>query len=505
MLGDMRFVVLAAAAAGLLQPDGRCLPCHAKQVKSFTRTPMARSVSAPVSQRGATRTQITHDYSRTTLRVIERSNTVIHEAVRGGRRAAYAPAFAIGSGNQGSSFAVALQDAFFQSPISWYTRRAAFDLSPGYETDSSPDFFRPITPDCLFCHAGASRPRRGTQNRYIGAPSPPAPIGCDRCHGDPARHLSRPVRTTIVNPARLEPDRRDAVCEQCHLSGEARIPSPRMEFSDFRPGMRMEDVFSVYVGHASGDSRGLKVVSHSEQMALSRCFIGSGRKLWCGSCHDPHSEPENKTGWYREKCLGCHSDETTAAHRIKAGDSCAGCHMPQVRPYDGGHTAFTDHRIGTGGRDAARGGSTRLRAWREPAATLQNRNLGLAYVSAASKSGDMSQLRQGFNLLGSEPADGAVETARGLILLRINKSAEAAAVFRRAVAEEPEDSTRRYNLAVALLASGDKAGAMEEVERAIALEPLLEDAWALAAEIQPHRAAWWKQRYLRLVPQRLLP
>jgi hypothetical protein len=443
--------------------------------------------------------------SQTAFRVSTASKKPVHQAVRRGRLAAYAPAFAIGSGNQGRSFAIAIDDAFFQSPISWYTRRALFDLSPGYETDRSPDFFRPITPDCLFCHAGAARPIAGTQNRYVDAPSPPAPIGCDRCHGNPAAHLLRPVRTTIVNPARLEPDRRDAVCEQCHLSGEARIPNPRKQFSDFRPGMKMEDVFSVYVSHAPGDPRGLKVVSHSEQMALSRCFLESGRKLWCGTCHDPHAEQASKATWYRDKCLACHADEKVARHRVDAGDNCSGCHMPEVKPYDGGHTAFHDHWIRRRRGDASREVGTRLRAWREPAAGLSKRNLGLAYVSAGSRTGDTSQLQQGFRLLGSEPGDGAVETARGLVLLRMNQAAEAVAAFLRAVAEEPKDATRRYNLAVALLASGDRTGALQHAKEAITLEPLTEDAWALGAEIEPHRAAEWKARYLRLVPQRLLP
>jgi Flp pilus assembly protein TadD len=89
------------------------------------------------------------------------------------------------------------------------------------------------------------------------------------------------------------------------------------------------------------------------------------------------------------------------------------------------------------------------------------------------------------------------------MLLRFNKAIEATHTFRRAVDEDPNDSTRRYNLAVALFSAGDRAGAMHQLETAIALEPMLEEAYVLAAEIQPNRASEWKQRYLKLAPQRL--
>lgn len=499
----MRFVALIAVTIGLLRSENRCLPCHSGYVASYARTGMGRSISqaGPESPVPAT---IRHELSGTTFQVLNRSGEMVHQAIRNGISAACTPVWAIGSGNEGKSYLHVVRDALFQSPISWYTRRAAFDLSPGFEREQNPGFFRPVTPDCLFCHTGSVRPRPGTQNRYFAPPFQPASIDCGRCHGDPERHLAEPRKGTIVNPARLEPERRDAVCEQCHLSGEARIPNPSKQFSDFRPGMRMEDVFSVYVRQTSGDSGGLKVVSHSEQLALSRCFLESDRKLWCGSCHDPHREPVDRIAWYREKCLACHTGPKIEAHRNNAGSDCSGCHMPSTRAWDGGHTAFHDHRIGIGRHEPAAGQSLRLRAWREPARTLRNRNLGLAYISTGSKSGDSKQLGEGFRLLGSEPADGAVETARGLMLLRMNKPPEATAAFRRAVDEDPQDSTRRYNLAVALLASGDRAGARRNAEAAIALEPLLEDAYALLAAIDPEHAAEWRRRYLQLLPQRSL-
>jgi tetratricopeptide (TPR) repeat protein len=263
--------------------------------------------------------------------------------------------------------------------------------------------------------------------------------------------------------------------------------------------MRLEEVFSVYVSQAAGDPQGLKVVSHSEQMASSRCFLESGGKMWCASCHDPHRKAADKAAWFRERCLNCHQNREMSLHQEEAGSDCAGCHMPRLHSYDGGHTALTDHWIRLKRVQPQSEAPGELRAWREPAREVQSRNLGLAYISAGSKSGSLEQLVKGFRLLGAAPADGAVETARGLVLLRSNRIAEAVKAFRRAVGEQPEDSTRRLNLAAALLAAGERDESKRHAERAVELEPLLEDAYALLAEIQPQRAAYWKDRYRKLL------
>lgn len=492
----MRLVGLIVGISGLLSADSRCLPCHPRQTASFAKTGMGRSITLPSAEAAATPT-IRHALSGTALHAEWRSTKLHHSITRGGQSSAYPIAWAVGSGNQGKSYLIAIGDALFQSPLSWYSARKAWDLSPGYQDDREPDFYRPVTADCLFCHAGAARPRPGTLNRYFDPPFAPASIDCQRCHGDPAAHLQSRKRSDIINPSRLDPDRRDAVCEQCHLSGAARIPNAGKNFADYRPGMRMEDVFSVYVEQGSKDARGLKVVSHSEQMVRSRCYLESSGAMWCGTCHDPHQEPANKIDWYRDKCLQCHQSKSAAAHRKKAGDDCSSCHMPQTRPYDGGHTAFHDHWIrlkDTPASSAAAG----LRAWREPSEAMRSRNLGLAYIST----GDV---QRGFPLLTPDPSDGASETARGLALLRANRYTEALAAFRHAVEEQPGDSTRQLNLAAAFLTTGNRTEARQRAEKAIALEPLLEDAYVLLAEIEPQRASYWKQRYQQLVPQRRLP
>lgn len=487
----------------LVDPGAACETCHSRQVSAYRKTGMGRSVSRPAREIIEAQ-EVRHATSNSVLNVSWRSNQLLHSVTRNGKRAAYPVTWTIGSGNEGKSYLIQVGDALFQSPISWYATRKIWDLSPGYQSDSQLDFFRPVTQDCLFCHAGSSRPREGTLNRYLDPPFEKTAIDCDRCHGNPAVHIAKPERSNIINPKRLEPQRRDAVCEQCHLSGEARIPNPGKKFSDYLPGMRLEDAFSVYVKQSAGDPQGLKVVSHSEQMVKSRCFLESGQKMWCGTCHDPHAEIGNRAFWYRDKCLECHQNSAASLHQKTAGEDCAGCHMPKTQSYDGGHTAFHDHWIRIDRSDSPSTEELQLRAWRTPDKALQNRNLGLAYISAGSKGNDR-QLQQGFQLLQTAGNDGDVETARGMVLLRAGKVKEALSQFQGTSEKEPQNSTRRLNLAAALLAIGNRAEAKRNAEIAIELEPLLEDAYALLAEIEPARAAYWKNRYLTLVPQRVLP
>ena len=75
---------------------------------------------------------------------------------------------------------------------------------------------------------------------------------------------------------------------------------------------------------------------------------------------------------------------------------------------DGGHTAFTDHRIQVPGKAPAVSESADvLRAWREPAAAFRGRGLGLAYAGAG-------MMERALPLLRGAGGDPEVLTALGL-------------------------------------------------------------------------------------------
>jgi hypothetical protein len=262
--------------------------------------------------------------------------------------------YALGSGSRGVAYLTERDGRLFQSPISWYSQKQRWDLSPGYEQHNF-HFDRPIESQCLFCHANRPEPVEWTVNRYeepifrLGEA-----IGCERCHGPGELHtrgqdLVDGRDLTIVNPRHLEASLRAAVCEQCHLLGDQRIGRPGRDEFDFRPGLPMIDFCAVY-GRVS--QTGLKAVGQVEQMKASRCFRASEGRFGCTSCHDPHQVPKalEKTAYFRQRCLNCHEEKPCtlpAPARLAASrdDSCIECHMPKTKSTEIVHISTTDHRV----------------------------------------------------------------------------------------------------------------------------------------------------------------
>src|SRR5262249_15296999 len=225
---------------------------------------------------------------------------------------------------------------------------------------------RPIEGECFFCHANRVRPLEGYSNRYAEPVFEGYAIGCERCHGPGAEHVKNPgnrdpatgVDYTIVNPRHLGPKLRAAVCEQCHLAGDVRVVRRGRGIYDFRPGLPLEEFWSVFLREAEADQP-RKAVNHVEQMYLSTCFSKSEekssegrRKLGCTSCHDPHRKVEapQRVAYYRARCLDCHQQRgcsiPEATRRLTSkDDSCIDCHMPKYPSADIAHNASRDHRI----------------------------------------------------------------------------------------------------------------------------------------------------------------
>jgi tetratricopeptide (TPR) repeat protein len=251
----------------------------------------------------------------------------------------------------------------------------------------------------------------------------------------------------------------------------------------------LEEVFTVYVrefgAHPALDKK-IKVISQAEQLALSVCSRNSGGRLWCGSCHDPHSVPERPAAYFREKCLACHSD--LAPSHAAPGRDCVGCHMAQRPAKDGGHTAFTDHRISkrpeaddTSGPDAG------LMAWREPDPALRARNLALALATAGLQEGNASEAIRGYRMLNQlEPQftnDCETETVLGNILLKGKQPGEAELRFARALRLRPNYAPYEVNLAVSLLDQSKVAEGAQHLERAVQLDPLLQQGVELVSQV----------------------
>ena len=490
----LRALFLLSAVAVVADP--RCVSCHQSIVESYARTGKARSVGKPRAEVQPQR-QWFHEFSGRRMGVTWGQGKMTHFMEMKGAVESYEVEWGIGSGREAKNFVVRLGDSLFMSPLAWFAHRMIWDMAPGYAIDANPTFYRPVSGECLQCHAGRVEAVEGSQNRF-GAFSETA-IGCERCHGDVSAHLAAAAKGNVVNPVRLAAAKRDAVCEACHLPGEARVANPGKKISDFRPGMGMEDVFTIYVSRRNSEDTVLRVNSHSEEWAESKCT-----PVWCGTCHDSHGAKVD----VREKCLGCHT--SMDAHRKKAGADCVGCHMPKQRPWDGSHTSRTDHWIRTAKSEQKfldRG--ELLRAWREPAAEVATRNLALGYLQSAEKTRSLKRLREGLVALDSAVkqghTDGDVALAAGLQYVRQKKADLALPWLRRAVELAPLDSLRRLHLAAALANTGLAEEARKEAVEAVRLEPLLEQSYVLLGQIEPARKEYWKDQYRKVVPKRVVP
>jgi photosynthetic reaction center cytochrome c subunit len=467
----------ATAPAG----GSRCVTCHPAEVAGYARSAMAHSLRRPAQEPDGI---VTAHGSKITMYSAPTGYWQRWE--NGGDRSEYHIDWVVGSGNHASGYLVDIGGHLFQSPVAYYKSRQSYDLAPGFENQPDPDFTRPVRAECVLCHSGNALDVAGTLNEYRAPvfPASEEAITCDRCHGPAARHLADPRAGNIVNPAKLEPAARDSICEQCHLFGVARVPNPGKNLSDFVPGQRAEDVFTTY--HDANPSGAFKVISHVEQLALSACARNSNGRLWCGTCHDPHNnryneandKPLQSVAYYRSVCLSCHAAKFPASAAHPAKDSnCLSCHMPRRDAKDGGHSAFTDHRIqrrpeALPDAPAASG----IAAWREPSPDLRTRNLGIAYIDAGMQRRSLPYIVQGYRALTEVQSQFSDDSDFfkwiGEALLLAQQTAEAKIAFERALELDPNSPLAEADAASPYVASGDADRAIAHLQHALTLDPL---------------------------------
>ena len=429
--------------------------------------------------------------------------------------------FVIGSGEQALAFLLERGDGhLFESPITWYSRKKKWDLSPGYEKDNL-HFERFIKPACLFCHSNRFDHVPGTENQYRQPIFMGHAIGCERCHGPGELHISKPERRSgeppnIVNPARLQPALREAVCQQCHLQGDIRIVRAGRSLTDFRPGLPLSSVESVFVkADSAGKSRFFGQV---EQMCASRCFLESGGKMGCISCHDPHEVPaaSEKAAHYRDRCLDCHAGKgcrVPQAERLAKNrdDSCIVCHMPRSPNDQVPHTATTLHLIS---RFADRVEPvTDLRRQSNPPGgplihfhrdqldaderSAVSRDLGIALATSSRSipgwsAGTVSRMALPLleTSLKARPADGPAWEAKGTVLWLLGRREESLSAFRTALAMAPNREETLVATATRAAQSGKRDEALSDFARAIAINPFRADYHQVVALIHSQRQEW---------------
>jgi len=266
--------------------------------------------------------------------------------------------YIVGSGQHTNSHIYVVNGYAHQIPFTFYTQNQKFDFPPGFGGGHNSRFSRKIGLECLSCHNSFPEMVMGSENKYTKIPTG---IDCERCHGPGEIHVKRKkegiiidtskfIDNTIVNPANLTQELQLDICTRCHLQGTM-VLKPGKSFYDFKPGMDLEKYMDIFMPRYKGGKEDFIMASHLERMKESRCYIASGDKLNCITCHKAHTSfREIERSVFIKHCIACHNEETfmcTAdeSMRSEVQDYCITCHMRESETRDIPHVRIHDHKI----------------------------------------------------------------------------------------------------------------------------------------------------------------
>ncbi len=347
-------------------------------------------------------------------------------------------------------------------------------LSPGFPEEQpvsyataagkvlSPDFAR----KCLSCHGAPAEIFRDTS------------IRCERCHGPGQRHVqvvkelgAAAKNMEIVHPGKLDAEGQLAVCAPCH-AGFSRLADPRPD--------------------------DLLISNQVTALKNSACYVKSGKKITCLTCHNPHTDARHDDPVYERACLSCHSAARKDVKLCSAGKTsdCVPCHMPVTKRSN--HFPLRDHwirvvertlpeniraRVARGAAMAERG--EKVAAVRYLESLLPNGGdepslhytLGLAYEETERPEDALRAYRKAIQL---EPDMVAAYINLGSLLLAQGKIEEAIRSFQKAVEINPLEVAAHYNLAVVYDKQGGRDKAQHELQLVAAIDPRMKKKLTIA-------------------------
>ena len=534
--------IFSAAIRAQTAPAAACASCHPKIVETYRGTGMGRSFYRP-SETNTPNAAYYHKPSDSYFTMLSRNGAYYQRRHQIGPDGGEINVmekridFIMGSGNHARAYLHRTErNTLIELPLGWYAEKGGYlAMNPGYDRPDHDGFRRKIGYDCMFCHNGYPAIPAGHDQTFaepVYVEPLPQGIDCQRCHGPGLKHAEaaktagtklEDLRKTIVNPARLSPERREEVCIQCHLETTSfPLPNSLQRYGrgpfPYRPGEPLSNDW-LFFDHApsAGREGKFELVSAVYRMRQSACYLKSGNALGCTTCHNPHDAPrgEAATRHYDAACRTCHSS-LKASHTNKTG--CADCHMPKRRTEDVVHAVATDHLIR---RQSLAGGlldeigdrhgdyrgevslyypaklppSPENAIYLALAQVIDKSNLAAGIPRLAGAIAKQPPARPEFYLALAEAHRNNGEPAKALPLYReavrrnprspflqfklgaalrhAGRNAEAAATLNRAIAAAPNDPTLWHELGLTHSAQGKVAEAVKALEKAIALDPNL--------------------------------
>src|SRR5262245_23106215 len=132
-----------------------CIRCHEAEHKSYLRTGMARSTSEVDAMSESADAIVEHPASGRRYKVerkdgqlwhrelMLKSDTVLNE---------FPLKYAVGSGRFGKTYLVEADGFLVESPLSYYTAKQSWAMSPGYDGPHQVGFERSVGSYCVSCH-----------------------------------------------------------------------------------------------------------------------------------------------------------------------------------------------------------------------------------------------------------------------------------------------------------------------------------------------------------------
>jgi Tfp pilus assembly protein PilF len=523
---SLALLSLALVAAGYVD-DKQCAACHAGIARTYQQVGMSKAFYRPRAD------DAIEDFAKLPLRHA-RSNDVMELRWRDGKLVfrrwqlddagrpinAFEQAvdWILGSGHHARTYLYQTPNGeIYQLPIAWYSQSKEWAMAPGYDRADHQGVLRRVRHECLFCHNAYPEIEENKRDGFWRPQALPATLpeglGCQRCHGPGGEHVglasagadNAAIRAAVVNPSRLDPQRRKDVCYECHMQPSVALSPIRRLGRDvysFRPGQALADyVLQLDIVDPELPQSDRFEINHAPyRLEQSRCFRQSGARLFCLDCHDPHRKSAG-ADQVRAVCQRCHS----GSEHVAAQSDCVSCHMPKRRTQDVVHVVMTDHKIQ---KPAAVATLLAPREERDPsiAEIIAPPDGGLYRLLAAARVGKRVNIplssaiepyfdvgaaqlagkryaeveKTAQSILERAPDQPLATEWLGLARFHLGRREDGLALLRKASKLDPQAAEFDYNLG--LLAGGDEA--LAALRRAVAARPNFVLAWFHLGEAQ---------------------